>query len=95
VIALAKRALATPAAGPAQPLGRRRRKHDPLYRIRRVLPRGAERLNQRGWEQLEAALVAGDPHDEALDAWLANCRLSGSVGLVNVPILRSPVPSPV
>ncbi len=52
-------------------LGHRGRKDDPLYRIRRVLLRGYERLTERAWERLEAGLVAGDPDDEVLDAWLA------------------------
>lgn len=52
-------------------LGHRGRKHDPLYRIRRTLTRGAERLDERGWQRLHAGLVAGDPADEILDAFLA------------------------
>lgn len=39
--------------------------------MRRVLLTGGERLSERGWERLEAGLVAGDPDDEVLDAWLA------------------------
>jgi transposase len=52
-------------------LGHRGRKGDPLYRIRRLLLTGAERLSDRGWQRLQAGLVAGDPDDEVLDAWLA------------------------
>jgi transposase len=53
-------------------LSHRGRKNDPLYRIRRVLVTGGERLSERGWERLRAGLVAGDPDDEVLEAWLAN-----------------------
>lgn len=52
-------------------LAHRGRKHDPLYRIRRVLLTGGERLTERGWERLRAGLVAGDPDDEVLESWLA------------------------
>jgi transposase len=52
-------------------LGHRGRKEDPLYRIRRVLVTGGERLSERGWERLQAGLVAGDPDDEVLESWLA------------------------
>ena len=52
-------------------LDHRGRKGDPLYRIRRVLVTGGERLSERGWERLQAGLVAGDPDDEVLEAWLA------------------------
>ena len=52
-------------------LGHRGRKADALYRIRRVLVTGGERLSERGWERLRAGLVAGDPDDEVLESWLA------------------------
>jgi transposase len=52
-------------------LSHRGRRDDPLYRIRRVLVTGGERLSERGWERLRAGLVAGDPDDEVLEAWLA------------------------
>lgn len=52
-------------------LGHRGRKHDPLYRIRKLLLSGAERLDQRGTDRLLLGLRAGDPHDEVLGAWLA------------------------
>ena len=52
-------------------LGHRGRKGDPRYGIRRVLVTGGERLSAKGWARLEAGLVAGDPDDEVLDAWLA------------------------
>jgi hypothetical protein len=52
-------------------LGQRGRKDDPLYRIRRVLLTGAERLNARGVDRMALGLRLGDPDDEVLGAWLA------------------------
>jgi len=52
-------------------LGHRGRKHDPLYRIRKLLLTGSERLDERGTDRMLLGLRAGDPHDEILGAWLA------------------------
>ncbi len=52
-------------------LGHRGRKHDPLYRIRKLLLAGNERLDQRGSNRMLLGLRVGDPHDEVLGAWLA------------------------
>ncbi|MGA9077401.1 MAG: transposase [Acidimicrobiales bacterium] len=52
-------------------LGHRGRKDDPLYKIRRVLLTGAERLNARGVDRMALGLRLGDPDDEVLGAWLA------------------------
>jgi transposase len=52
--------------------GHRGRKADPLFRIRKLLIKGEERLDDRGRDKLMAALRVGDPHDEVLGAWLAN-----------------------
>jgi transposase len=52
-------------------LGHRGRQHDPLYRIRKVLLTGSERLDQRGVDRMLLGLRIGDPHDEVLGAWLA------------------------
>ncbi len=52
-------------------LGHRGRKDDPLYKIRRVLLTGAERLNTRGQDRMALGLRLGDPRDEVLGAWLA------------------------
>jgi transposase len=51
--------------------GHRGRKRDPLYKIRKILLAGSERLNERGVARFELGLQAGDPHDEVLGAWLA------------------------
>ena len=52
-------------------LGHRGRKHDPLYRIRKLLLAGDERLDDRGRNRMLLGLRVGDPHDEVLGAWLA------------------------
>jgi len=54
-----------------QTLGHRGRKHDPLYRIRKLLLTGSERLDERGSERMLLGLRVGDPNDELLGAWLA------------------------
>ncbi len=53
-------------------LGHRGRKPDPLYRIRKLLLTGTERLDERGNDRVLLGLRIGDPHDEVLGAWLAN-----------------------
>jgi transposase len=52
-------------------LHHRGRKADPLYRIRKLLLSGAERLDERGHDRMLLGLRAGDPRDEVLGAWLA------------------------
>jgi transposase len=52
-------------------LGHRGRNVDPLFRIRKLLLRGDERLDERGRDKMLAGLRFGDPHDEVLGAWLA------------------------
>ena len=52
-------------------LGHRGREADPLYRIRKLLLTGSERLDERGSDRLLLGLRVGDPHDEVLGAWLA------------------------
>jgi transposase len=51
--------------------GHRGRKHDPLYRIRKLLLTGSERLDERGHDRVLLGLRVGDPDDEVLGAWLA------------------------
>ena len=50
-------------------LGHRGRKGDPLYSVRRLLLRAAERLTARGWQRLENAWDAGDDADQVYLAW--------------------------
>jgi transposase len=52
-------------------LAHRGRKRDPLYRIRKLLLAGAERLDGRGHDRMLLGLRIGDPHDEVLGSWLA------------------------
>ena len=54
-----------------QTLHHRGRKHDPLYRIRKLLLTGSERLDERGGDRILLGLRLGDPDDELLGAWLA------------------------
>ena len=51
-------------------LGHRGHKHDPLYRIRRTLLAGIERLGPDALTRIPA-LAAGDPYDEVGCAWTA------------------------
>lgn len=52
-------------------LGHRGRKHDPLFRIRKLLLTGSERLDERGSQRMLLGLRVGDPNDEVVGAWLA------------------------
>ena len=54
--------------------GHRGRKGDPLFRIRKLLLSGAERLDERGHERLMLGLRLGDPKDENLGAWQTGVR---------------------
>jgi transposase len=49
--------------------GHRGHRGDPLYGIRRILRRRADRLSERAWDRLRAGLLAGDPHGEITAAW--------------------------
>ncbi len=52
-------------------LGHLGRKADPLYRIRKLLLAGSERLDDRGADRMLLGLRVGDPDDELLGGWLA------------------------
>jgi transposase len=52
-------------------LGHRGHKVDPLFRVRKLLIKGEERLDDRGRERLMEGLRVGDPFDEVLGAWMA------------------------
>lgn len=74
--------------------GHRGRKHDPLYRQRRIFDTGAERLNERGIERLLEGFRLGDPHDEVLGAWLAkemvrDVYLTDNINLATVLLVRA------
>ncbi len=66
-------------------LGHRGRSGDPLYGIRRLLLRGTERHTETSRARLEAALAAGDPRDEVLDALLAKEALRWMYGAETRP----------
>jgi transposase len=50
-------------------LGHRGRKHDPLYRIHKLLLTAAEQLTSQGRVRLRAGLAVGDPTGEVAVAW--------------------------
>ena len=58
-------------------LGHRGHKHDPLFRSRRLLTKGAERLDERGETKLMGLLEAGDPKGEVRMTWLAKEAVRG------------------
>jgi transposase len=58
--------------------GHRGRKHDPLYRIRRLLRRRADRLSEHAWQRLLIGLELGDVDEQIGRTWIAAqdlCRL--------------------
>jgi hypothetical protein len=57
--------------------GHRGRKHDPLYRIRKILLVAGHRLNETAATKLDAGLAAGDPYDEVACTYLAKELLRG------------------
>ena len=57
--------------GGGSSLGHRGRKSDPLYRIRRLLTKADERLEEHGRERLVGLLRAGDPRGEVATTWQA------------------------
>jgi transposase len=58
-------------------LGHRGRKHDPLYRSRRLLTKGHERLDDKANAKLLSLLEAGDPHGEVRMTWHAKETIRG------------------
>jgi transposase len=52
-------------------LGHRGRKHDPLYRIRRLLTMANERHTESSRTKLDSLVLLGDPDGEVRDAWIA------------------------
>ena len=58
-----------------QTLGHRGRTGDPLYRIRRLLLSGEERLTDRGRARIRAGLAAGDHEEEVWYAWIVKEQL--------------------
>ena len=58
-------------------LGHRGRKDDPLYRSRRLLTKGHERLDEAGEAKLLSLLEAGDPRGEVRMTWHAKETIRG------------------
>ncbi|MFP5452134.1 MAG: ISL3 family transposase [Thermoleophilia bacterium] len=54
-----------------QTTGHRGRAKDPLYRIRKLMLKGAERLDGIGLDRMLLGIRTGDPDDEVMGAWLA------------------------
>jgi transposase len=54
-----------------QTLGHRGRKADPLYRIRKLMLTGAERLDGMGIDRMLLEMRLGDPDQDVLGAWCA------------------------
>jgi transposase len=76
LIALANRALdAVRRRVQNEQLGHRGRKDDPLYRARRVLLRGEERLDEKAVARLTSLLELGDPNGEVAIAYRIKERL--------------------
>jgi transposase len=70
-------------------LGHRGRKHDPLYRIRKLLLTAQEQLTRRGWVRLRAGLAAGDPTGEVAAAWQGKELLRAVYAAVAMPAARA------
>jgi transposase len=76
VILLANRALdAVRRRVQTEQTGHRGRRDDPLYRARRILLIGEEKLNQRATERLASLLQLGDPNAEVAIAYRVKERL--------------------
>jgi transposase len=76
VVTLANRALdAVRRRVQNEQTGHRGRRHDPLYRARRALLVGEERLNDKATQRLASLLELGDPHAEVAIAYRAKERL--------------------
>jgi transposase len=52
-------------------LGHRGRKDDPLFTIRRLLRRRADRLTERAWDRILSALAVGDVDQQIALSWIA------------------------
>jgi transposase len=76
LIALANRSLdAVRRRVQTEQLGHRGRRDDPLYRARRVLLMGEEKLDDKGTERLTSLLELGDPDGEVAIAYRVKERL--------------------
>ncbi len=71
-----------------QTLGHRGRRHDPLYRARRRLLAGHERLSDEAWGRVSSLLDAGDPAGEVGAAYLAKELLREVYATTSVRVAR-------
>jgi transposase len=69
--------------------GHRGRRDDPLFRVRRVLLTGAERLNEDAQQRLTSLLDLGDPHGEVAIAYRAKERLREFYGCTDIDTARA------
>ncbi len=84
-----------------QTLGHRGRKHDPLYRARKLLVSASEKITDAGRVRLRGLLDAGDSYGEVRDAWHAKETLRSiydiddtEVGAATVEQLASDLQDP-
>lgn len=70
-------------------LGQRGHKGDPLYEIRRLLRRRADRLTAEALARLTAGLAAGDPDGELATAWWAAQQLCLGYAMPDLAAARS------
>lgn len=90
VIALANRALDEVRRRVQQEqTGHRGRRDDPLYRARRVLLAGEERLSQKAAQRLSSLLALGDPNAEVAIAYRVKERLREFYRTRELPTARA------
>ena len=75
LVKLALLGVGRPSPSAAETLGHRGLIDDPLYRARPILRRQHDRLTERQWARLRAALAAGDPNQEITAGWPVAQRL--------------------
>lgn len=71
-------------------LGHRGRKSDPLYRVRRVLLTGDERLTEDRFQWMASLLAVGDPDGEVGAAWVGKELLREVFSAVDEAHARRP-----
>ena len=69
-----------------QTLGHRGRKHDPLYRARKLLVAASENVTDSGRIRQRGQLDAGDPYGEVRDAWHAKETLRSIYDIADADI---------
>jgi transposase len=59
-------------------LGHRGHKHDPLFRIRRLLRRGHDHHTPKSWDRMLTGLDAGDVDQHVQRAWMKRPRFDAA-----------------